>query len=62
MPKRLPGGKFPPKKEIKGNYWYATLKGIRCGYSFLLLDFGCKKGCKSCNLLIYTLVCGERGI
>ena len=21
-----------------------------------------KIGCKSCNLLIYTLVCGERGI
>ena len=24
--------------------------------------FGCNKGCKSRNLLIYTLVCGERGI
>ena len=24
--------------------------------------FGCNKGCKSHNLLIYTLVCGERGI
>ena len=24
--------------------------------------FGCKKGCKSCNYLIYTLCCGERGI
>ena len=23
--------------------------------------FGCNKGCKSRNLLIYTLVCGERG-
>ena len=23
---------------------------------------GCNKGCKSHNLLIYTLVCGERGI
>ena len=23
--------------------------------------FGCNKGCKSHNLLIYTLVCGERG-
>ncbi len=24
--------------------------------------FGCKKGCKSRNYLIYTLYCGERGI
>ena len=24
--------------------------------------FGCKKGCKSCNYLIYTLYCGETGI
>ena len=24
--------------------------------------FGCNKGCKSRNSLIYTLVCGERGI
>ena len=24
--------------------------------------FGCKKGCKSRNCLIYTLYCGERGI
>lgn len=24
--------------------------------------FGCKKGCKSRNYLIYTLCCGERGI
>ena len=24
--------------------------------------FGCNKGCKSHNSLIYTLVCGERGI
>ena len=24
--------------------------------------FGCNKGCKSRNLLIYTLVCGEKGI
>ena len=24
--------------------------------------FGCKKGCKSCKCLIYTLYCGERGI
>ena len=23
--------------------------------------FGCNKGCKSRNLLIYTPVCGERG-
>ena len=26
------------------------------------LDFGCKKGCKSRNNLIYTLCCGEGGI
>ena len=26
------------------------------------LIFGCKKGCKSRNYLIYTLCCGERGI
>ena len=26
------------------------------------LFFGCKKGCKSRNYLIYTLCCGERGI
>ena len=26
------------------------------------LIFGCKKGCKSRNYLIYTLYCGERGI
>ena len=26
------------------------------------LIFGCKKGCKSRNYLIYTLFCGERGI
>ena len=24
--------------------------------------FGCNKGCKSRNPLIYTLICGERGI
>ena len=24
--------------------------------------FGCNKGCKSHNLLIYNLICGERGI
>ena len=28
----------------------------------LSLIFGCKKGCKSRNYLIYTLYCGERGI
>ena len=27
-----------------------------------LQAFGCRKGCKSRNSLIYTLVCGERGI
>jgi len=27
----------------------------------ILLFCGCNKGCKSHNLLIYTLVCGERG-
>ena len=27
----------------------------------LSLIFGCKKGCKSRNYLIYTLYCGERG-
>ena len=26
------------------------------------MTFGCKKGCKSCKCLIYTLYCGERGI
>ena len=26
------------------------------------LIFGCKKGCKSSNYLIYTLYCGEGGI
>ena len=26
------------------------------------MKIGCNKGCKSRNLLIYTLVCGERGI
>ena len=28
----------------------------------LSLIFGCKKGCKSRNYLIYTLYCGETGI
>lgn len=28
----------------------------------LSLIFGCKKGCKSRNYLIYTLYCGENGI
>ena len=30
--------------------------------SFLDGNFGCNKGCKSHNFLIYTLICGERGI
>lgn len=38
-------------------------KVFRLGCSFRSNEiFGCRKGCKSHNLLIYTLVCGERGI
>ena len=35
---------------------------LELGLCFLLtLILGCNKGCKSHNLLIYTLACGERG-
>ena len=30
--------------------------------SILCYVLGCNKGCKSRNSLIYTLICGERGI
>ena len=41
----------------------ATPKIHNLGCSFFLnwQISGCRKGCKSHNLLIYTLVCGERG-
>ena len=38
-----------------GTHWSSV-------YVLLTLIFGCNKGCKSRNSLIYTLACGERGI
>lgn len=36
--------------------------GIHWSLACICLFFGCIKGCKSHNLLIYTLVCGERAL
>jgi len=52
------------RKPINLSQYQTTSKTISLGGDFFLncLIFLCNKGCKSHNLLIYTLVCGERGI
>ena len=42
--------------EARSEKEYSQIENI------LSYIFGCNKGCKSRNTLIYTLYCGERGI
>ena len=54
--------KMLTKRERHSFFFFASIYLKNSKKIHPTFIFGCKKGCKSRNYLIYTLFCGERGI